>query len=271
MPGPELKQSLRRLMYGAARLCSIPQAGARILTYHSVGTRSHEMNVSVDAFRTQMAWLREHARLVSLVESVNAGDGVSITFDDGYADNLLNAAPILTAFGIPATVFVVAGALGGYLPHDGASDDARILTRDELKRLYASGIGIGSHTMHHARLSSIPESEQREELSRSKTVLEEIIEAPVDTLAYPYGALLDYTSASMLLARECGYGLACSNRFGAHTANADRWAIRRVCIHANDDLSTFIAKVTGKLDALRWLESRGVAASKRAINRLLRV
>jgi peptidoglycan/xylan/chitin deacetylase (PgdA/CDA1 family) len=37
---------------------------------------------------------------------------VSVTFDDGYADLLYNARPLLDRYGIPATVFVPAGMIG---------------------------------------------------------------------------------------------------------------------------------------------------------------
>jgi len=35
-----------------------------------------------------------------------------VTFDDGYADNFSHATPLLECYGVPATVFVVSGALG---------------------------------------------------------------------------------------------------------------------------------------------------------------
>jgi peptidoglycan/xylan/chitin deacetylase (PgdA/CDA1 family) len=48
-----------------------------------------------------------------------------VTFDDGYADNLYNAKPLLERYGIPATVFLITGYI----------EDKRQLWWEELVRL----------------------------------------------------------------------------------------------------------------------------------------
>jgi peptidoglycan/xylan/chitin deacetylase (PgdA/CDA1 family) len=94
-----------------------------ILLYHRV-LPEHDslLNDEPDAatFAAHMDLVKQSFNALPLLEaSQRLRDGslparaVSITFDDGYANNLHVAAPILAARGIPATVFVAAGFIGG--------------------------------------------------------------------------------------------------------------------------------------------------------------
>jgi peptidoglycan/xylan/chitin deacetylase (PgdA/CDA1 family) len=96
--------------------------GGVILMYHRV-VRSlldpWRLCLSPENFNEQLEALRRHrtvlplAELASRVASGGCLDGcVAITFDDGYADNLLIAAPILREHGIPATLFLATGKVG---------------------------------------------------------------------------------------------------------------------------------------------------------------
>lgn len=73
-----------------------------------------------DLFEQQIAHLRQHYTMLTLAEAVDRlrsrdlpPRAVAITFDDGYRDNFEVALPILKKYGIPATFFVVTGALDG--------------------------------------------------------------------------------------------------------------------------------------------------------------
>ena len=82
--------------------------------YHRVGANPYGFkNVSVDAFRDQMRWLREHCTPIhpSELRQQAATGGrlkppVLVTFDDGYRDYLEVASPILREFRIPAVNFI---------------------------------------------------------------------------------------------------------------------------------------------------------------------
>lgn len=96
--------------------------GALILGYHRVGEggrNSDGVCVTPKHFAEQMEALSRVARplpLYQLVECLKAGSvpprAVAVTFDDGYADNLYEAKPVLERYAIPATVFVCTGYLG---------------------------------------------------------------------------------------------------------------------------------------------------------------
>lgn len=263
-----LKRGVKRIARLAAPFCRLQ--GARILTYHSVGHRDHEMNVTPEAFRDQMAWLAEHARLIPL-DAAQAGlGGVAVTFDDGYRDNLINAVPILEEVRIPATFFIVAGRVGGILDHDSEPETSALMTWDEVRQLESLGFAIGAHTLSHPRLSRLNEEEQRAEIEGSAHRLEKELGHPIDAFAYPFGSCADYDDVSERLVRESGFAYAVSNRYGVNLPGGNPWALRRIWIDATDNLDTFQAKVTGELDALFVLDSRLGVLARRMLNCLLR-
>ncbi len=97
--------------------------GPIILLYHRVvelPTDPQSLAVSPANFAEQMDALRRTAKPIQLRELVSSSrenqpsaPEIVVTLDDGYADNLTNAKPILEAAEVPATVFVTAGYLGG--------------------------------------------------------------------------------------------------------------------------------------------------------------
>lgn len=266
------KAMVKRLVKaGALRLGPLcRRAGGRILTYHSVGPRDHDMNVTAEAFQAQMAWLAANANVVPLESALDKADAVAITFDDGFVDNLVHAAPVLRSLGLPATCFVVAGRLGGLLEGEPDPSRGRLMTAGDLGELEAHGVRIGAHTMTHPHLSAQSAAQQREEIGQSKRVLEDILGHEVPTFAYPFGSAADYTDETVALVREAGFDLAVTNRYGANRPGADRWTLRRIWIDRTDDLRLFQAKIEGRLDALMLLESRAGLGARSLLNRVSR-
>ena len=90
-----------------------------ILLYHRVGdppSDPFELAVSAENFREQLEALGSFGPIRPLAELArdrNGGLAFAVTFDDGYADNLHVAKPILETLGVPATVFVTTGTIGG--------------------------------------------------------------------------------------------------------------------------------------------------------------
>lgn len=264
-----VKRAARRVALTVGPMARGPGECSRILTYHSVGARDHDMNVTPEAFRAQMEWLAEHAQVIPLADAVAGKPGVALTFDDGYRDNLLNAAPVLNALGLVAAVFVCPGRVGGLHEHDSDATAAALLSWDEIRELASMGWTVGSHTLTHGRLSRYPLEQQREEIEGSAKRIADELGDPVYYFAYPYGARPDYSRRTVQLVRRAGYAAALTNRYGPNAAGADRWRLRRIGIDRTDTLESFRDKVTGRLDALRWLDSYPGALARRMAGRLL--
>lgn len=141
MPGSRaLRRSLRWLR-------SRFRPRALVLGYHRVADEPHDpfgLCVSPARFEQQLEVLARRARPLPLGELLRAARhgqlprrGVAVTFDDGYADLLAVADPLLRRHEVPATCFVVTGALG------------RELWWDALARFVRAGVRRG----HPLRLS----------------------------------------------------------------------------------------------------------------------
>ncbi len=132
-------------------------------------------------------------RLSRLKDAKGAGGPAErlalVTFDDAYQDFRQFAWPILESLKIPATLFVIADAIGGWNDWDDmAPKRHRHLTAGELRQLHGAGVVIGSHTCSHRPLVRLSDSELESELRDSRHRLEDLIGGAVTTLAYPGGA-----------------------------------------------------------------------------------
>ena len=125
-----------------------------VLMYHSVEPYQADpylVTVSPPRFGQQMHWLaRRGLRGVSMrdllaARAAGAGKGlVGLTFDDGYADFARHALPVLRQYGFGATMFVIAGRLGGENAWDQEGPRKRLMDAPEVWALAQAGIEIGS-------------------------------------------------------------------------------------------------------------------------------
>ena len=109
-----LYRRVRRLKNRGLNLVDPPVV---VLAYHRVTqlpADPHQITVTPDNFRAHMLHLRQNCRCLPLDEdwSGQREPAVAVTFDDGYADNLHQALPILEDLGVPATFFISTGMLG---------------------------------------------------------------------------------------------------------------------------------------------------------------
>lgn len=96
-------------------------AGKRlILLYHRIAVPEHDpfaLSVAPSRFADHLDILRRSCQTVPLDELLDSRTTsrsilASVTFDDGYLDNLTTALPLLQQAGVPATFFICTGYLG---------------------------------------------------------------------------------------------------------------------------------------------------------------
>lgn len=120
------------------------------------------------------------------------------------------------------------------------------LTWDEVAALATRGASFGSHGCHHLRLAEVPLESAREDIVRSRAVLETVAPVTVPTISYPNGS---WNPAVVEEVRDAGYKLGFTTEPGFVEANDDRLALRRINIHdaATRSPGLFLARVLGLL------------------------
>jgi peptidoglycan/xylan/chitin deacetylase (PgdA/CDA1 family) len=241
-----------------------PAAGLTVLIYHRVGGGTpDERDLPVEAFRAQMDVLTRY-RVLSLDDALAelaVGDDrpkVVITFDDGFADVHSPALPILEERGLPFTLYVATGYLGGLMHWDGSTAKAPgpALTWDQLGEVAASPLcTIGNHTHNHVR----PERLTEEELDACSEALSSRLGVTPRHFAYTWGIAVP----AMEPALRARFASAVTGVVGRAAPGADPLRLPRVPVRGSDPIEFFEAKLTGHLLPERTY-ALIVAAAKRA-------
>lgn len=282
-----LKLVLKTLLALPGLLLRRRGPAVRVLFYHRVnpypfdglGPVSREITVRPDAFGWQMDYLARNGFTVvgpDAFEAMLAGRRpipprtVLITFDDGFEDNALFAAPVLAGAGFPAVVFTVGDFVGkssaDVLPHADRPEFGRFLSRQQLLDLQAQGIVIGSHTLTHPLLTRVDPARARQEVAGSRARLEAMLGRPVALFAYPGG---DFDAAVERAVQAAGYAAAFTTATGTVAPGARPSALRRTEVSASDSRFVFRMKLAGALDWLAVKDGAAVRAVLGVANRLM--
>lgn len=104
---------------------------------------------------------------------------------------------------------------------------------------------IGSHTHSHRKLATLDIDVQRDELTRSKQILQAKLKQPIKALAYPYGWPGTYTIRTKALATEAGYEFAFSAWEGVNRLDSfDRYEVKRLGVGSSDTAALLRARST---------------------------
>jgi peptidoglycan/xylan/chitin deacetylase (PgdA/CDA1 family) len=207
--------------------------GHPIVCYHKIApppakARIKGLYLDPNLFFSQMNEISQ-AGLISTPPNEathSSGSSITITFDDGFINNLTEAVPLMQQAGIRAINYLVADRIGqtsDWEACEGGEADP-LMNESQIREWLAAGHWIGAHTCTHPRLSLLSRKEAREEIFSGKKKLEDRFGIPVEHFAYPYG---DYNETTVELVQEAGFQTACTMHRGVNLSDTSPFELKR--------------------------------------------
>jgi peptidoglycan/xylan/chitin deacetylase (PgdA/CDA1 family) len=266
MPRPLLHRVVKSAA-AAADIVRPRRPGVVVLLYHRVGARtSSEVDLPIELFERQAEALAATGRVAPLDTCLDAlagpapgdptaNDPIALTFDDGTADFVDVALPILERLRLPVTLYVATAFVdeGRPFPGDGAP-----VSWSGLRDASSTGlVTVGSHTHGHVLLDRLAPSAIAGELDRSLELIGAQLGRAPRHFAYPKAVAGSAAADAAVRVRFRSAALAGTrpNPYG----RTDPYRLARSPIQRTDGMAWFRRKVDGGMaleDRLRTLANR---------------
>ena len=258
----ELVRSAVKVVAGAADVVR-PRRGVVVLLYHRVaGGTSSRVDLSLSLFERQVAHIAASGRASTLDAALDVlvsgsapppvADPVVVTFDDGTADFVDVAVPVLSRHAVPACVYVATSFVDSGTPFPWG---AKPVSWAGLRDVVSTGlVTVGSHTHTHLLLDRVAPSVAADELDRSIDLIGTHVGAAPAHFAYPK-AIAGSRAEVAARFRSAAVAGCRPNRYG-HT---DPYALARSPIQETDGMRWFRRKFEGGMateDDLRRVLNR---------------
>ena len=150
---------------------------------------------------------------------------IILTFDDGGEGTFTNALPVMQKYGFTGTAYIVFNYVG----------ISAHMNVDQIRGLYAAGWEIGSHSTSHVDLT-VRTDRQKDEIVESRRKLQALLDVPILTFAYPFGA---YNSDSVHYAHFAGYVAAMGLGNETLQGNKNLFYLYRMTVDSTQSLESF--------------------------------
>jgi len=230
-----------------------------ILMYHSIesmpkSTVMRSLHVPPRKFKFQMWMLKvlgykalSLSKLKPYLDGEKHGKVVGITFDDGYQNNLINAAPILIKYNFSATCYIVSKNIGSSNTWDldKGITQRPLMSKNEIIKWLSLGMDIGGHTSTHIDLTSVSLKKAQSEIKDCKDSLENLFNVEVNDFCYPFGL---FNKLICNMTKDSGYLSATTMIRGRVGTKSDRYILPRVPINHRTLPHLFLAKILTKYE-----------------------
>ena len=127
------------------------------------------------------------------------------------------------------------------IPQDMEFSESRILQRDHIEEM-KSYVDFQNHTEFHVSLPQCSEEEAKDEIFRSKEILEKEYGLKIDSLSYPFG---DYSDRDIKLLKAAGYKTGITVDFGYNDLKSNLYRLKRISLNDSGDVNEIIVRATG--------------------------
>jgi peptidoglycan/xylan/chitin deacetylase (PgdA/CDA1 family) len=183
--------------------------------------------MSEPEFRRHVQWLASGGVPVVSLETLLSepvdSDAIALTFDDGFKSFGEIALDLLSENGLPATVFIVTGKVGGTNAWEPGATFP-LLDWAGIARAMERGVTIGSHGRTHRRLPSLEPQDLDDEVGGSLDDLRRELGISPAAFCYPYG---DATQRELNAVAQA-YRLAVTTELRPVAENEDPYALPRI-------------------------------------------
>jgi len=245
--------------YQAARMRKAAPNFIPVLMYHKIPdaplATKHQIYVTKENFEKHLAYFKQRKLTpITFADYLQFANGerplahfparpIILTFDDGYTDNYTNLLPLMQQYGYRGVLYLLGDFDVRYNRWDADFDPteprSEIMDAAQKQAFVAAGWEIGSHTMSHPRLTTLPLSEAIAEIQQSKIELEAALQTKIVSFAYPYG---DLNADVKEAVRAAGFAFGVATDTGGLHLEDDRMQVFRVNMFPNETPGSLFKK-----------------------------